>query len=65
MLGLPCHREVSTGFGNHGTLNKSGVAGTLKPLKAMRKCGVEKLILSSSVSVYGDPETIPIPGEPF
>ncbi|HAP32465.1 MAG TPA: UDP-glucose 4-epimerase GalE [Firmicutes bacterium] len=38
----------------------NNVQGTLNLLSAMRKCGVSKLIFSSSAAVYGVPERVPI-----
>ncbi|RJR26627.1 UDP-glucose 4-epimerase GalE [candidate division WWE3 bacterium] len=41
----------------------NNVQGTLNLLSAMAKCGVNKLIFSSSAAVYGVPERVPIPEE--
>lgn len=41
----------------------NNVQGTLNLLSAMIKCGVNKLIFSSSAAVYGVPERVPIPEE--
>ncbi len=40
---------------------KNNVCGTLSLLTAMRDCGVNKLVFSSTAAVYGMPEEIPIP----
>lgn len=40
--------------------NEINVTGTLKILEAARKCGVKKLIFSSSSAVYGETEHLPI-----
>jgi UDP-glucose 4-epimerase len=40
--------------------NEVNITGTLKVLEAARKCGVKKLIFSSSSAVYGETEIIPI-----
>lgn len=37
------------------------VAGSQSLLEAMDNCGVKKLIFSSSATVYGEPEVLPIP----
>jgi UDP-glucose 4-epimerase len=37
------------------------VAGTLTLLQAMMRLGVGKIVFSSSATVYGDPEVVPIP----
>lgn len=39
----------------------NNVAGTLTVIEAMSNCGINKLIFSSSASVYGQPTTLPIP----
>lgn len=38
----------------------NNLTGTLSLLKAMESVGVDKIIFSSSATVYGDPETIPV-----
>ena len=40
--------------------NEINITGTLKVLEAARKCGVKKLVFSSSAAVYGDTESLPI-----
>ena len=40
--------------------NEINVTGTLKVLEAARKCGVKKLVFSSSSAVYGETESLPI-----
>ncbi len=39
---------------------ENNVAGTLSLLQAMHAAGVRRLVFSSSATVYGDPETVPI-----
>jgi UDP-glucose 4-epimerase len=39
----------------------NNVAGTICLLEAMQETGVKTLVFSSSATVYGDPETLPIP----
>jgi UDP-glucose 4-epimerase len=39
----------------------NNVAGTLTLLEAMRSCGIDKIIFSSTCATYGIPEQIPIP----
>ncbi|WP_297483023.1 UDP-glucose 4-epimerase GalE [Ferrovum sp.] len=36
------------------------IQGTLSLLEAMQACGVHELVFSSSATVYGDPQTLPI-----
>ena len=38
----------------------NNVAGTLRLLEAMQECGVKTLVFSSSATVYGDPQQLPI-----
>jgi UDP-glucose 4-epimerase len=40
---------------------QENVCGGLALLEAMRSAGVERIVFSSSASVYGAPETLPIP----
>ena len=40
---------------------ENNVAGTLSLLRAMERAGVRSLVFSSSATVYGDPEQLPIP----
>ena len=39
----------------------NNVVGTLRLLQAMGACGVKSLVFSSSATVYGDPQQLPIP----
>ena len=38
----------------------NNVAGTLRLLEAMEECGVKTLVFSSSATVYGDPQQLPL-----
>jgi UDP-glucose 4-epimerase len=38
----------------------NNVVGTLNLLNVMIRCGVKKLVFSSTAAVYGEPETVPI-----
>lgn len=40
---------------------QNNVVATLTLLEAMGRCGVKKLVFSSSAAVYGEPEQVPIP----
>ena len=40
--------------------NEVNLTGTLKILEAARKCGVKKVIFSSSSAVYGETESLPL-----
>lgn len=42
---------------------KNNISGTLNMCEVMRKHGVKSIIFSSSATVYGDPETVPITEE--
>ena len=39
---------------------ENNVMGTLRLLDAMTECGVKKLVFSSSATVYGDPQYLPL-----
>jgi len=41
------------------SVNEAGIDGTLKVLVAARDCGVRKIVLASSSSVYGDTPVLP------
>ena len=41
----------------------NNVAGTLCLLEAMRECGVKTLVFSSSATVYGNPQSLPLTEE--
>ncbi|HQV47316.1 MAG TPA: UDP-glucose 4-epimerase GalE, partial [Nitrospira sp.] len=38
----------------------NNVVGSLRLLEAMRECGVQRLVFSSSATVYGDPQRLPL-----
>jgi UDP-glucose 4-epimerase len=38
----------------------NNVVGTLRLLEAMRDCGIKTLVFSSSATVYGDPQRLPL-----
>ena len=42
------------------TYYDNNVAGTLRLLEAMQECGVKILVFSSSATVYGDPQRLPL-----
>jgi UDP-glucose 4-epimerase len=42
------------------TYYDNNVLGTLKLLQAMAQCGVKSLVFSSSATVYGDPQRLPL-----
>jgi UDP-glucose 4-epimerase len=41
----------------------NNVVGTVRLLEAMRECGVKTLVFSSSATVYGDPQQLPLTEE--
>lgn len=38
----------------------NNVQGTIRLVQALRECGVNKLVFSSTAAVYGEPESVPI-----
>ena len=42
------------------TYYENNVAGTVNLLQAMQRAGTRRIVFSSSATVYGDPETVPI-----
>jgi len=42
---------------------RNNVSGTLVLLEAMKKAGCKKMVFSSSATVYGDPEAVPVTEE--
>ncbi len=42
------------------TYYDNNVVGSLRLLEAMRECGVKQLVFSSSATVYGDPQRLPL-----
>ena len=51
---------VGESVANPSKYYHNNVAGTLTLLAAMRRCGVDKIIFSSTCATYGMPEQIPI-----
>ena len=39
----------------------NNISGTINLLQAMKQAGVRRLVFSSSATVYGDPERVPVP----
>lgn len=39
---------------------RNNISGTITLLEVMQEAGVKKLVFSSSATVYGDPETVPV-----
>jgi UDP-glucose 4-epimerase len=52
---------VGESMQNPGKYFQNNVSGTLTLLEAMRNHNINKIIFSSSCTIYGIPETIPIP----
>jgi UDP-arabinose 4-epimerase len=46
-----------------GKYYRNNVAGTLTLLDAMRECGLDKIVFSSTCATYGVPQTLPITEE--
>ncbi len=54
------HKSVGDSWNEPLKFFDNNVAGTITLLKAMREAGVGKFIFSSSCTVYGEPESVPI-----
>jgi UDP-glucose 4-epimerase len=55
------HKAVGESMSNPLKYYEVNVGGSERLLKAMTNVGVKKLIFSSSATVYGDPQQLPIP----
>jgi UDP-glucose 4-epimerase len=53
-------KSVSESGKNPQGYHETNVVGTQRLIEAMRDCGLRKLIFSSSATVYGQPERIPV-----
>lgn len=53
-------KAVGESVQNPLTYYDNNVVGTLRLLEAMRECGVNTLVFSSSATVYGDPQRLPL-----
>ncbi|AIF47939.1 UDP-galactose-4-epimerase [Dyella japonica A8] len=53
-------KTVGESYENPLTYFENNIAGTITLLQAMQAAGVKKLVFSSSATVYGDPERMPI-----
>jgi UDP-glucose 4-epimerase len=56
-------KAVGESVQNPLTYYDNNVAGTLRLLEAMLKCNVKTLVFSSSATVYGDPQRLPLTEE--
>jgi UDP-arabinose 4-epimerase len=54
---------VGESVADPGKYYRNNVAGTLTLLEAMRECGLDKIVFSSTCATYGVPETLPITEE--
>lgn len=63
VINFAAHMAVGESVENPSKYFRNNVSGMLVLLDAMIKHGVKKLVFSSSASVYGVPETIPITEE--
>jgi len=53
-------KAVGESVGDPLSYYENNVAGTISVLKAMTRVGIKRLVFSSSATVYGDPQYLPI-----
>lgn len=53
-------KSVGESFGRPLEYYENNVVGTQRLLASMQRCGVKKLVFSSSATVYGNPQQLPI-----
>ena len=54
------HKAVGESVGDPLSYFDNNVGGTISVLKAMSRVGIKRLVFSSSATVYGDPQYLPI-----
>ena len=54
------YKSVGESMESPGKYWRNNVAGTIELLEACREAGVERLVFSSSCSVYGTPDRVPV-----
>ena len=60
VLHFAAYAYVGESVENPAKYYRNNVAGTLSLLDTMRKCGIDKIIFSSTCATYGMPDRIPI-----
>jgi UDP-glucose 4-epimerase len=60
VLHFAASSQVGESMADPGKYYYNNVAGTLGLIDAMRECGVENLVFSSTAAVYGEPGHVPI-----
>jgi UDP-glucose-4-epimerase GalE len=60
VMHFAAYAYVGESVQNPAKYYRNNVAGTLTLLESMRKCGINKIIFSSTCATYGMPEQIPI-----
>ncbi len=60
VIHLAAFAYVGESVADPGKYYRNNVVGTLTLLDAMRDCGVDKIVFSSTCATYGVPETLPI-----
>ncbi len=58
---LAANADVRGGMGNTAIDLEQNTIGTHRVLEAMRLAGAEKIVFTSSATVYGEPEVFPTP----
>lgn len=60
VIHFAAHSQVGESMNSPETYYENNIGGSLNLLRAMREAGVKDLVFSSSASVYGEPEAVPI-----
>jgi UDP-glucose 4-epimerase len=60
VIHLAAHSLVSSSLTNPASYFQNNVASSLTLLDAMLKCGVQRIVFSSSAAVYGNPAKTPV-----
>jgi UDP-glucose 4-epimerase len=63
VIHLAARKSVAESMSDPGTYFDNNVGGSLQLLEAMSRAGVRHLVFSSSCSVYGEPERLPVDEE--
>ena len=60
VIHFAAHSQVGESMATPEIYYDNNIGGSLSLLRAMREAGVKDIVFSSSASVYGEPEAVPI-----